>query len=58
MVTLSVIDMTSEPSASVIGNARFGRFQFEVTALCALIAGIDGFDTQVIAYVAPSVVNE
>jgi AAHS family 4-hydroxybenzoate transporter-like MFS transporter len=41
--------------ASAIDGARFGPFQFRIAALCALIAGLDGFDTQAIAYVAPSI---
>lgn len=42
-------------AASAIDNARPGAFQVGIAALCALIAGIDGFDTQAIAYVAPSI---
>lgn len=41
--------------ASAIDGARFGPFQLRIAALCALIAGLDGFDTQAIAYVAPSI---
>lgn len=40
---------------SAIDGAPFGSFQFRIAALCALIAGLDGFDTQAIAYVAPSI---
>lgn len=48
--------MTSDaPSASVIDQAPFGSFQLRIAALCALIAALDGFDTQAIAYVAPSI---
>ncbi|HEY4547724.1 MAG TPA: MFS transporter [Pedomonas sp.] len=46
---------TGAPSASVIDQAPFGSFQFRIAALCALIAALDGFDTQAIAYVAPSI---
>jgi AAHS family 4-hydroxybenzoate transporter-like MFS transporter len=42
-------------SASVIDDARFGGFQLSIAALCALVAALDGFDTQAIAYVAPSI---
>jgi AAHS family 4-hydroxybenzoate transporter-like MFS transporter len=35
-----------------------GRFQYGVAALCALTVFIDGFDTQSIAFVAPSIVKE
>ncbi|WP_068082783.1 MFS transporter [Novosphingobium rosa] len=48
-------DMTEGYRASAIDGARFGPFQFRIAALCALIAGLDGFDTQAIAYVAPSI---
>lgn len=43
---------------AVIERARFGRFQFMITALCALIALLDGFDTQAIAYVAPVIAEK
>jgi AAHS family 4-hydroxybenzoate transporter-like MFS transporter len=42
-------------SATGIDAARFGSYQFRIAALCALIAGLDGFDTQAIAYVAPTI---
>jgi AAHS family 4-hydroxybenzoate transporter-like MFS transporter len=42
-------------SASGIDTAHFGSYQFRIAALCALIAGLDGFDTQAIAYVAPTI---
>lgn len=48
-----VIDVTA-----AIERARFGRFQFLITALCALIAALDGFDTQAIAYVAPVIAEQ
>ena len=35
-----------------------GRFQYGVAALCALTVFLDGFDTQSIAFVAPSIVKE
>lgn len=44
-------------SASAIDAARFGPYQFRIAALCALIAGLDGFDTQAIAYVAPTIAD-
>jgi AAHS family 4-hydroxybenzoate transporter-like MFS transporter len=44
----SPIDVTN-----AIEQAPFGRFQLIVTALCAWIALLDGFDTHAIAYVAP-----
>jgi AAHS family 4-hydroxybenzoate transporter-like MFS transporter len=43
---------------STIDNARFSPFQVFVTALCAFIAMLDGFDTQAIAYVAPVIAKQ
>ena len=40
---------------AVIDGARFGPLQFGVTALCFIIAMLDGFDTQSIAFVAPKI---
>ena len=39
----------------LIDSRPLGRLQFEVATLCALVALLDGFDTQVIAYVAPAI---
>ena len=39
----------------VIDSSRLGRFQLLVIVLCALMVMIDGFDTQVIGMVAPSI---
>lgn len=36
----------------------FGRYQFLVAGLCALIVFLDGFDTQAIGYVAPAIIAE
>jgi AAHS family 4-hydroxybenzoate transporter-like MFS transporter len=47
------IDVTA-----IVGRAAFGRFQFWITALCALVAVLDGFDTQAIAYVAPVIAEQ
>ncbi|HTI67014.1 MAG TPA: MFS transporter [Caulobacteraceae bacterium] len=40
---------------TVIDSAKLGPFQISVIALCALVAMIDGFDTQVIGLVAPAI---
>lgn len=40
---------------TVIDSARLGPFQVSVIVLCALVAMIDGFDTQVIGLVAPAI---
>ena len=42
---------------SVIDSSRVGRFQIVIVALCALVAMMDGFDTQSIAFVAPEIIN-
>ncbi|HKC58854.1 MAG TPA: MFS transporter [Myxococcales bacterium] len=42
---------------ALIDSRRLGGFQVLVTALCALIVLIDGFDTQAIGYVAPAIVR-
>ncbi len=43
---------------AVIDRAQFGPLQFGVTALCFIIAMLDGFDTQSIAFVAPKIAEE
>jgi AAHS family 4-hydroxybenzoate transporter-like MFS transporter len=43
---------------SAIDAAPFGLFQFRIALLCALVAALDGFDTQAIAYVAPSIAED
>lgn len=53
MPQIKTVDVTA-----AIERARFGRFQFLITALCALIAMLDGFDTQAIAYVAPVIAEQ
>jgi AAHS family 4-hydroxybenzoate transporter-like MFS transporter len=48
--------MTGEADLdSIIDASRLGRFQILVIALCAVMVMIDGFDTQVIGMVAPSI---
>lgn len=42
---------------SVIDSSRVGRFQIVIVALCALVAMMDGFDTQSIAFVAPEIIH-
>jgi AAHS family 4-hydroxybenzoate transporter-like MFS transporter len=43
---------------ALIDRRPVGRFQYGVAALCALTVFLDGFDTQSIAFVAPSIVKE
>ncbi len=42
----------------VIDQQKFGRYHFRVAALCALSVFLDGFDAQVIGYVAPALAQE
>lgn len=42
---------------SVIDSSRVGRFQIVIIVLCAMVAMMDGFDTQSIAFVAPEIIN-
>jgi MFS transporter, AAHS family, 4-hydroxybenzoate transporter len=42
---------------TAVDQARFGSFQGNIVGLCALVAMLDGFDTQAIAYVAPSIAD-
>ena len=44
--------------AELIDTRPLGRLQLEVVTLCALVALLDGFDTQVIAYVAPAIAEQ
>jgi len=39
--------------SEVINDSKVSRFQIKVLALCCLVAMLDGFDTQSIAFVAP-----
>ncbi len=49
--------MRSAPDAG-IDHTRFGAFQVGITVLCGLVAMLDGFDTQSIAYVAPRIAED
>jgi AAHS family 4-hydroxybenzoate transporter-like MFS transporter len=44
--------------AQVINDSAISRFQYAIFATCMLIMLCDGFDTQAVAYVAPSIVSE
>jgi AAHS family 4-hydroxybenzoate transporter-like MFS transporter len=41
--------------SSLIDDERISTYQLGVIALCALIAMLDGFDTQAIAFTAPAI---
>lgn len=40
-------------NADILDSAPFGSLQRRVVLLCGIVALLDGFDMQVIAYVAP-----
>lgn len=40
-----------------IDQREFGKYQFLVTAMCAMVVFLDGFDTQAIGYVAPAIIK-
>ncbi|HEY0801622.1 MAG TPA: MFS transporter, partial [Steroidobacteraceae bacterium] len=44
--------------SSLIDAETFSAYQVLIIALCAVIAMLDGFDTQSIAFVAPTVAND
>lgn len=44
--------------AGLIDAAPFGTVQRRVAILCGLVALIDGFDAQILAYIAPAVARE
>lgn len=52
MVRTSIVDVVT-----AIDQARFSNAQKRIVLLCALIAMLDGFDTQVIAFVAPVIAS-
>jgi MFS transporter, AAHS family, 4-hydroxybenzoate transporter len=54
----SMIESPRIDVAAVINNSAISRFQYIIFVLCFLIIVCDGFDTQAIAYVAPSIVSE
>lgn len=47
-----------QSSTSIIDEAPFTGFQIGIAALCAIVAMLDGFDTQSIAYVAPRIAQD
>jgi AAHS family 4-hydroxybenzoate transporter-like MFS transporter len=44
--------------AAVINDGAISRFQYVIFTICVLIIMCDGFDTQAVAYVAPSIAAE
>jgi AAHS family 4-hydroxybenzoate transporter-like MFS transporter len=50
--------MTKEKIVDVVAfidQERFGSFQITIVVICALIAMLDGFDTQAMAFAAPAI---
>src|SRR5258708_38725789 len=43
---------------AIINGNPISRFQYVIFSICMLIMMCDGFDTQAVAYVAPSIVSE
>src|SRR3984957_7881454 len=54
----AVTDHTKVDVAAVINDSEISRFQYIIFRLCILIMMCDGFDTQALAYVAPSIASE
>ena len=44
--------------AAIINDSEISRFQYLIFSLCIMIMMCDGFDTQALAYVAPSIAAE
>src|SRR5260370_30624871 len=54
----AVTDNAKVDVAAVINDSEVSRFQSIIFTLCILIMMCDGFDTQALAYVAPSIASE
>ena len=50
--------MTPFNVTEFIDGRRWGPLQRRVAALCGVIALVDGFDTQIVAYMAPAIAAE
>ncbi|EQB97895.1 hypothetical protein [Photorhabdus temperata] len=42
----------------IINNQKLSKVQWQVLILCFLIVVIDGFDTVLMGYIAPAVIND
>lgn len=51
-------DSPTRTASEVIDSAPMGRLQIAAVTLCILVSLIDGFDTQALAFVAPSILRE
>src|ERR1700692_1264001 len=54
----AVTDNTKVDVAAVINDSEISRFQYLIFTICIMIMMCDGFDTQALAYVAPSIASE
>src|SRR3977135_2701159 len=54
----AAMDSARVDVAAIINDSEISRFQYVIFALCVMIMMCDGFDTQVLAYVAPSIAPE
>src|SRR5258708_22988996 len=54
----AVSDHAGVDVAAVSNDSEISRFQYIIFALCILIIMCDGFDTQALAYLAPSIASE
>jgi AAHS family 4-hydroxybenzoate transporter-like MFS transporter len=53
-----VTDNAKVDVAAVINDSEISRFQYLIFTICIMIMMCDGFDTQALAYVAPSIASE
>jgi MFS transporter, AAHS family, 4-hydroxybenzoate transporter len=53
-----VTDNAKVDVTTVINDIEISRFQYIIFTLCIMIMMCDGFDTQALAYVAPSIASE
>src|SRR5438034_9304031 len=60
MITPETRGITTGPInvAELIDNSRIGALQISTFAICLLCLIMDGFDVQVLGYVAPEIVRE
>jgi sugar phosphate permease len=54
----AVTDHAKVDVAAIINDSEINRFQYIIFTLCVMIMMCDGFDTQALAYVAPSIASE
>lgn len=52
------MQMDTDGGAGPLDQSRFSKYQFVIVGLCALVALLDGFDTQSIGYAAPRIAED